>query len=190
MFSITAKKALEHRVFHGLKRYLTEQRATESLSNFTDLFFNHTLFDTEKLIEKLKKGGFTTSQSEVICDTLLQLCKKNIAERERIAAQKAALATLRSELQILEKTDIYILKSDVQVLEKKMEMQWAEIATSIEHIENRVRIDMFLVTFVNLQKVIKMVIGSAGTAAAIILLDLNRERKKRLAVSETKSSTE
>ncbi|EME32283.1 hypothetical protein Gasu2_39520 [Galdieria sulphuraria] len=152
--------------FKVFQRYLSQAKTSETSLSSTDLFFNHTLFDTERLIERLKGGGFTTSQSEVVCDALLQLCNKTMEERDKTAANKAELATLRSELQILEKTDIYILKSDVQTLEKKMEMQWAEITTSMEHIENRV---------------IKMVIASAGTAAAIILFDLNREKRKRVA---------
>jgi polyhydroxyalkanoate synthesis regulator phasin len=121
------------------KRYISQGKASETTVTSTDLFFSRALFDTERLIEKLKGGGFTTSQSEVVCDALLQLCNKSLEERDKIAANKAELASLRSELQILEKTDIYILKSDVQTLEKKMEMQWAEITTSMEHIENRVR---------------------------------------------------
>ncbi|GJQ09453.1 hypothetical protein GpartN1_g1244.t1 [Galdieria partita] len=154
--------------FKVFQRYLSQVKTAQTtVSSSTDLFFNRTLFDTERLIERLKAGGFTTSQSEVVCDALLQLCNKTMEERDKTTANKAELATLRSELQILEKTDIYILKSDVQTLEKKMEMQWAEITTSMEHIENR--------------KVIKMVIASAGTAAAIILFDLNREKRKRSA---------
>lgn len=134
-----AQNKLPFNILKVFRRCLSYGRTSETALSSTDFFFNHTLFDTERLIEKLKGGGFTTSQSEVVCDALLQLCKKNMDERDRTAANKAELAKLRSELQILEKTDIYILKSDVQTLEKKMEMQWAEITTSMEHIENRVR---------------------------------------------------
>lgn len=111
-------------------------------------------FDTYKLIQVLESSGFPRRQAQVLSDILVGVTHESMRNGIDSLASKNDFATLRSEIQILEKADFQVLKSDLQLLEMKLQTSVAHIHTEMERIENRV---------------IKWVIGATGTVCALVM---------------------
>jgi len=111
-------------------------------------------FDTLKLVRVFEASEFTPKQAEALSSALSQIIADALAYNTEVVATKAEFSALKSEMQILEKADFAVLRSDLQLVEKKVETFMAQIYTELERIENRV---------------IKWVIGAAGTAVMLIL---------------------
>jgi hypothetical protein len=111
-------------------------------------------FDTLKLVRAFEASEFTPKQAEALSSALSQIIAEALAYNTEVVATKAEFSALKSEMQILEKADFAVLRSDLQLVEKKVETFMAQIYTELERIENRV---------------IKWVIGAAGTAVMLIL---------------------
>ncbi|KAJ8905142.1 hypothetical protein NDN08_001652 [Rhodosorus marinus] len=120
----------------------------------TDVQAQQVIFDTLKMVRALESCGFTKSQAEILSDALVGISTDSTRANRDFLATKNDFNDLKSELQILEKADFAVLKSDLQILERKMETKIAAIYTEMERIENRV---------------IKWVIGAAGTVFAVVL---------------------
>jgi hypothetical protein len=114
----------------------------------------HVSFDTYKLVQVLESSGFPRKQAQVLSDILVGVTNESMRNGIDSLASKNDFATLRSELQILEKADFQVLKSDLQLLEMKLQTSVAHIHTEMERIENRV---------------IKWVIGATGTVCALVM---------------------
>mmetsp|Transcript_13139 Transcript_13139/g.40443 ORF Transcript_13139/g.40443 Transcript_13139/m.40443 type:complete len:165 (+) Transcript_13139:23-517(+) len=136
------------------ERLLQEVRAVQQRLQHTEVPTNQVIFDTLKMVRSLESSGFTKPQSEVLSDALVGISAESMRANRDFLATKNDFADLKSELQILEKADFAVLKSDLQILERKMETKIAAIYTEMERIENRV---------------IKWVIGAAGTVFAVVL---------------------
>eukprot|EP00871_Galdieria_phlegrea_P006017 jgi/Galph1/902/GphlegSOOS_G5681.1 len=113
-------------------------------------------FDTYKLVQVLESSGFPRKQAQALSDVLVGVTQESMKNGIESLASKNDFATLRSELQILEKADFQVLKSDLQLLEMKLQTSVAHIHTEMERIENRLQ-------------VIKWVIGATGTVCALVM---------------------
>jgi hypothetical protein len=105
-------------------------------------------------VRAFEASEFTPKQAEALSSALSQIIAEALAYNTEVVATKAEFSALKSEMQILEKADFAVLRSDLQLVEKKVETFMAQIYTELERIENRV---------------IKWVIGAAGTAVMLIL---------------------
>lgn len=112
------------------------------------------IFDTHRMINFLRAGGFSQTQSETITDAMVRVSQHANRHHTTQMVTKNEFSSLRSELSILEKADFALLKTDINAIEKRMETSVAEIYTAVERVENRV---------------IKWVIAVAGAIGLAIL---------------------
>ncbi|KAJ2896955.1 Protein fmp32, mitochondrial, partial [Coemansia aciculifera] len=113
------------------------------------------LFDTNKLTELLESSGFTTQQSTSIVssvNTVLDTSTTTIlttlvtkAEQDRtLYMYKVDFAQLKSEMQMLEKTDLGMMKAENERLQGEVNKLKQRLREEVTRTQAGVRLDMSL----------------------------------------------
>ncbi|KAJ2803161.1 Protein fmp32, mitochondrial [Coemansia furcata] len=113
------------------------------------------LFDTNKLTERLKSEGFTTQQSSAIVTSVASVLTSSTssllssmvtkAEQDRtLYMYKVDFAQLKSELQMLEKTDYALLRAENERLQGEVNKLKQRLREEITRTQAGVRLDMSL----------------------------------------------
>lgn len=94
-------------------------------------------FDTLQLHSALTAAGLTPSQSSAITSAFASIVRHVSEGTAASTPSKVDFASLRAELQLLEKADVATMRSDVALVERKLESAVAKIYTELERSENR-----------------------------------------------------
>ncbi|CAO3663882.1 unnamed protein product [Umbelopsis vinacea] len=112
-------------------------------------------FDTFKFVRRLEEEGFTLEQSEaimsnlreVIDESMLNLSKVMVtkAEQEKtVYTYKVDFASLKSEIQLLEKNDFSMMKAENERLQGEIEKLRQKLREEITRTQANVRLDLNL----------------------------------------------
>ncbi|KAK1866565.1 hypothetical protein I4F81_009081 [Pyropia yezoensis] len=94
-------------------------------------------FDTLQLHSALSAAGLTASQAAAITSAFASIVQHVSEGTAASTPSKVDFASLRAELQLLEKADVATMRSDVVLVERKLETAVAKLYTELERSENR-----------------------------------------------------
>lgn len=94
-------------------------------------------FDTLQLHSALSAAGLTASQAAAITSAFASIVQHVSEGTAASTPSKVDFASLRAELQLLEKADVATMRSDVALVERKLETAVAKLYTELERSENR-----------------------------------------------------
>ncbi|KAJ2745602.1 Protein fmp32, mitochondrial [Coemansia sp. BCRC 34301] len=113
------------------------------------------LFDTNKLMQRLEESGFTEQQSTAIVTSVSSVLSTSTtaildslvtkAEQDRtLYMYKVDFAQLKSEMQMLEKTDLGMMKAENERLQGEVNKLKQKLREEVTRTQAGVRLDMSL----------------------------------------------
>jgi len=94
-------------------------------------------FDTLQLHNSLTAAGLPPPQAAVLTSAFSAIVRHVADGTAASAPSKVDFASLRAELQLLEKADVATMRADVAEVERKLENAVAKLYTELERSENR-----------------------------------------------------
>eukprot|EP00168_Porphyra_purpurea_P016612 TRINITY_DN5439_c0_g1_i1.p2 TRINITY_DN5439_c0_g1~~TRINITY_DN5439_c0_g1_i1.p2 ORF type:complete len:252 (+),score=67.26 TRINITY_DN5439_c0_g1_i1:98-757(+) len=94
-------------------------------------------FDTLQLHNSLTAAGLPPPQAAVLTSAFSAIVRHVADGTAAAAPSKVDFASLRAELQLLEKADVATMRADVAEVERKLENAVAKLYTELERSENR-----------------------------------------------------
>ncbi|PVU93586.1 hypothetical protein BB561_003180 [Smittium simulii] len=104
-------------------------------------------FDTYQVRTQLEKAGFDHMQSEAIVELLSQVVKEStdgMLKNVKMAAYKVDFAQMKSEIQMIEKTDFSIMKAENEKLAGEVLKLKQRLGEEISKTQASVKLDMSL----------------------------------------------
>ncbi|KAH8551334.1 hypothetical protein BGW37DRAFT_493266 [Umbelopsis sp. PMI_123] len=159
---INKNRSLSTKVYRAI---CPEQRQLTSYSMKRRVFHSSVLvldnsvpsyhFDTFKFVKRLEAEGFSMEQSEVIMSSLREVIDESMAtlsktmvtkaEQEKtVYTYKVDFATLKSEIQLLEKNDFTMMKAENERLQGEIEKLRQKLREEITRTQANVRLDLNL----------------------------------------------
>lgn len=138
-----------------LTLYSSDRRGFHSTPLARDNSVSPYHFDTFKFVRRLEAEGFTLEQSEAVMSSLRQVIDESMvnlsntmvtkAEQEKtVYTYKVDFASLKSEIQLLEKNDFTMMKAEHERLQGEIEKLRQKLREEITRTQANVRLDLNL----------------------------------------------
>ncbi|CAI2165604.1 9575_t:CDS:2 [Funneliformis geosporum] len=112
-------------------------------------------FDTSSFVERLEKEGFTRQQSEAIMTSLSEVMNESMQnltsnmvtltdQEKTVYTAKVDISKLKSEMQMVEKSDFNVLKAENERLSTEIEKLKQKLNEEVKKTQGGVRLDLNL----------------------------------------------